>query len=95
MDIVEGDIHWAKRGDLELLVDGDRATGTWYLFQPCTYAEGNQAIWGSARYDEEYVRVDGRWMFKHLTLSSHFWTPFEKGGSHQGDIRAPRQRGVP
>ena len=60
-------------------VDGDEATGTWYLFQPCTYAEGNQAVWGSARYDEEYVRVDGQWMFKHLTLTSHFWTPFDKG----------------
>jgi len=60
-------------------VDGDAATGTWYLFQPCTYAEGNQAVWGSARYDEEYVRVDGQWMFKHLTLTSHFWTPFDKG----------------
>ena len=60
-------------------VDGDEATGTWYLFQPCTYAEGNQAVWGSARYDEEYVKVDGRWMFKYLTLTSHFWTPFDKG----------------
>ncbi|HAA95017.1 MAG TPA: hypothetical protein DCE26_04920 [Dehalococcoidia bacterium] len=60
-------------------VDGDRATGTWYLFQPCTYAETNQAVWGSARYDEEYVRVDGKWMFQNLTLNSHFWTPFGKG----------------
>ena len=42
-------------------------------------AEGNQAVWGSARYDEEYVKVDGVWMFKHLTLTSHFWTPFDKG----------------
>ena len=62
-----------------IVVDGDRATGVWYLFQPCTYAEGNQAVWGSARYDEEYVRVDGRWMFQNLTLSSHFWTPFNQG----------------
>ena len=36
-------------------------------------------MWGSARYDEEYVRVDGEWLFKHLTLTSHFWTPFDKG----------------
>ena len=60
-------------------VNGDRATGVWYLFQPCTYAEGNRAVWGSARYDEEYVRIDGEWKFQHLTLTSHFWTPFEKG----------------
>ena len=29
-------------------VDGDRATGVWYLFQPCTYADGERAVWGSA-----------------------------------------------
>ena len=70
-------IHMVMNPIIE--VDGDRATGVWYLFQPCTYAEGNQAVWGSARYDEEYVRVNGKWMFQNLTLSSHFWTPFDKG----------------
>ena len=60
-------------------VSGDTATGIWYLFQPCTYADSDRAVWGSARYDEEYVRVNGVWMFKHLKLTSHFWTPFEEG----------------
>lgn len=60
-------------------VNGDTAKGTWYLFQACTFADGDQAVWGSARYDEDYVRVDGRWMFKHLKLTSNFWTPFEDG----------------
>ena len=60
-------------------VNGDRATGTWYLFQPCTFAEGEQAVWGSARYDEQYVRVDGDWKFNHLKLTSFFWTPFDQG----------------
>ena len=27
-------------------VDGDTARGIWYLFQPCTWADGNRAIWG-------------------------------------------------
>ena len=60
-------------------VDGDRARGTWYLFQPCTFAEGNRAVWGSARYDEEYVRVDGERKFRTLKLTSFFWTPFDEG----------------
>ena len=60
-------------------VDGDNATGTWYLFQACTFAEGDRAVWGSARYDEEYVRVNGDWKFKNLTLTSFFWTPFDQG----------------
>ena len=28
-------------------VNGDTANGTWYLFQPCTFADGNRAVWGS------------------------------------------------
>ena len=60
-------------------VNGDEATGVWYLFQACTYAQGDQAVWGSARYDEEYVRVEGRWMFKNLRITSNFWTPFDQG----------------
>lgn len=60
-------------------VHGDTANGTWYLFQPCTFADGNRAVWGSARYDEEYVRVDGEWKFQNLKLTSFFWTPFDEG----------------
>ena len=59
--------HVKKNPDHVGLLEDLTATGTWYLFQPCTYAEGNQAVWGSARYDEEYVRVHGRWMFQNLT----------------------------
>ena len=60
-------------------VDGDTATGVWYLIQPCTFTEGDQAVWGSARYNEEYVRVDGEWKFKNLNVTSFFWTPFDQG----------------
>jgi ketosteroid isomerase-like protein len=60
-------------------VDGDEASGQWYLFQTCTFADGNTAIWGAARYDEQYRRIDGEWMFSHLNLISSFWTPFDEG----------------
>jgi hypothetical protein len=64
-------------------VEGDTARGTWYLFQPCTFAAGNQAVWGSARYDESYVRLDGEWRFKSLKLTSFFWTPFDQGWARE------------
>lgn len=62
-------------------VDGDEATGAWYLFQTCTFADarGNTAIFGAARYDELYRRVDGEWKFFRLELISSFWTPFDEG----------------
>lgn len=74
-------IHMVMNPIIE--VDGDTAKGTWYLFQPCTYAMGEQAVWGSARYDEEYVRVNGGWKFKTLKLTSFFWTPFDQGWARQ------------
>ena len=74
-------IHMVTNPIIE--VHGDTANGTWYLFQPCTFAagEGNpeRAVWGAARYDEEYVRQDGQWKFQNLKLTSHFWTPFDQG----------------
>ncbi len=59
-------------------VDGDEATGEWYLFQTCTF-NGDQAIFGAARYDEQYRLIDGQWLFWRLKLTSFFWTPFEEG----------------
>ena len=60
-------------------IDGDSATGRWYLFQAATYDPAGGPIWGSARYDEEYLRVDGLWRFSSLRLTSRFWTPFDQG----------------
>lgn len=60
-------------------VQGERATGRWYLFQPCTLAEGNQAAWLAARYEEEYVKVNGEWRFTRLKVFSSFMTPYEQG----------------
>lgn len=60
-------------------VDGDRGHGSWYLFQTCTFAEGNTPILGAARYDEEYVKIGGAWLFQRLRLVSSFWTPYEEG----------------
>jgi uncharacterized protein (TIGR02246 family) len=60
-------------------VEGDRATAQWYLLQPATMAKGNQAVWLAAVYHDDYVRHDGRWMFKHLRVESHFLTPYEEG----------------
>ena len=74
-------VHMVMNPAIE--VDGDTATGRWYLFQAATFQPAAKpaatALWGSARYDEEYVRVDGEWKFKSLRLTSRFWTPYEEG----------------
>ena len=60
-------------------VDGDTAKGKWYFLGALTAAEGNQALWSSLRYDEEYVRVNGEWKFKSLKVNTFFSTPFDQG----------------
>jgi uncharacterized protein (TIGR02246 family) len=78
---VSSDIVFALHYMMNPIIDvaGDRATGTWYLFQTCTFAQGNTPIWGAARYDEEYVRESDGWKFRRLRLVSSFWTPFDEG----------------
>ena len=60
-------------------VDGDTATGKWYFLGALTYAERNQSVWASGRYDDEYVRINGEWKFKNQKITRFFWTPFEEG----------------
>ena len=74
-------IHMVMNPIIE--VDGDTARGSWNLFQPNTIADGNRAVWGAARYNEDYVRVDGEWKFKHLRITSFFWTPYDQGWAKQ------------
>ena len=71
-------IHYVMNPRIE--VNGDKATGYWYLLEPCTMIEGGeQAVWGVAKYEEQYVRVNGEWKIQHLILAPECWTSFEKG----------------
>ena len=75
-------IHYVMNPRIE--VNGDKATGYWYLLEPCTMLEGGeQAVWGIAKYEEEYVRVDGEWKIRNLILAPECWTPFEQGWVNQ------------
>ena len=70
-------IHYSLNPQIE--VTGDTARARWYLFMPCTIGDGNQALWRAGIDDEEYVRVDGQWMFKSKKSTGVFSTPFDSG----------------
>jgi uncharacterized protein (TIGR02246 family) len=71
-------VHYVMNPHIE--VAGEHATGRWYLLEPCTMVvESEQAVWGTARYEEEYVKVGGEWKFKTVKLIPVFWTPFDQG----------------
>ena len=48
-------------------VDGDTATGQWYLLLFYTDADGTDG-WTQARYDDEYRRVDGEWRIAESSI---------------------------
>ena len=70
-------LHYGLNPKIE--VTGNTARARWYLFMPCTVADGDRAMWRAGIDDEEYVRVDGKWMFKNKKATSIFSSPFEEG----------------
>lgn len=60
-------------------IEGDRARGLWYFEVPCTLREKNMAGWLSGRYEEEFVRRDGRWMWESITAVFDYATPYDQG----------------
>lgn len=58
-------------------IDGDHATGRWYLWQPMIF--GEQALWLSARYSDQYHRIDGEWLFHKVDIDIRMLTPYEEG----------------
>jgi ketosteroid isomerase-like protein len=74
-------LHYALNPTIE--VSGDTAKARWYLFMPCTIGDGDRAMWRAGVDDEEYVRVDGKWMFKSKKSYPIFHTPYEEGWAKQ------------
>ncbi len=72
--------HMVMNPVIEL--DGDRAQARWLFFGMFTFYEGKQAKWQSARYHEDYLKVDGVWLIEHLRVKGPgVSADYEKGWS--------------
>ncbi len=63
-------------------VDGDRARGQWYLWQPCSQTRRNgesRGIWLAARYRDRYVRTGDGWRFEAMIIDPKLFAPYEGG----------------
>ena len=74
-DLVTFAVHYTTNPLIE--VNGDEATGQWHLWQPMVMKEDNQAVWYMAQYSEQYVRQEGKWLIKRLTLTTKSLTPHD------------------
>ncbi len=82
---ISGDIvfagHLVVNPIIDVADDAESATGKWWLIMPCTVNEEdkNEARWLLGEYTDEYVCVDGNWMYKSLKLNLHHFVPYLKG----------------
>ena len=79
-------LHYGLNPKIE--VAGDTASARWYLLMPCTVSASStnnedRAMWRAGIDDEEYIRVDGRWMFKSKKSAPIFNTTYEQGWAKQ------------
>jgi uncharacterized protein (TIGR02246 family) len=70
-------IHYSLNGQIH--VDGDTARAQWYLFMPCTVADGNRAMWRASIERERYRRVDGVWLYTEKRSEPLMNAPFADG----------------
>jgi len=63
----------------QIVVNGDRAHGSWYLVGPFTFREKNDARWIACRYEDDYVKVNGEWKYQHLRAIIRMVAPYETG----------------
>jgi len=61
-----------------IAVDGDRATARWDLLSPCRRPDGT-SYWMCGYEDDEYQRVDGRWLHRSMALTTVFMSPVGDG----------------
>ena len=74
-------LHYGLNPHIE--VTGDTARARWYLFMPCTVGDTGKAMWRAGLDEEEYVRVEGRWMYRSKKSAPFFHTTFEEGWAKQ------------
>lgn len=70
-------------------VDGDTAKGRWRILMPCTMLEDGKKVsrWILGDYVEEYVRRDGKWLFKRIDFLVNFNVPQLESWAGQETVR--------
>ena len=81
-------------GDVRYGADTDTAAGRWYINEWFRRADGANNIL-LAHYDDEYVKVDGEWLFSRRFLQSHYAGPADLSAEFTNHHEALVARGLP
>ncbi len=69
-------------------LQGDRGTGFAYLEAKPVYK--GESFLVAARYDDEYVKQNGQWKFKKMSLTPYFMVPLREGWAQEDRIKMGR-----
>lgn len=69
-------------------VNGDTGTGLSYLFATPVYNGESYLV--AARFDDEYVKENGRWYFKKVKLTPYYMVPLKEGWAQEDKIKMGR-----
>jgi hypothetical protein len=69
-------------------VNGNTATGLSYL--EATPVHKDESYLVAARFDDEYVKDNGRWYFKRVNLTPYFMVPLKEGWAQEDRIKMGR-----
>jgi hypothetical protein len=75
--------HMQHQGVIDVAPDGRTAKGRWYctMIQARPVKKGGpiRSVLGHGVYENEFVKENGRWMFKKLFFSLHYRSPIAEG----------------
>jgi ketosteroid isomerase-like protein len=69
-------------------LQGDRGTGFSYLEAKPVHKGESYLV--AARYDDEYVKHNGQWKFKKMSLTPYFMVPLREGWAQEDRIKMGR-----
>jgi hypothetical protein len=74
-------LHMMLQGVVHLDPSGETARGRWQCFMCLNLmsAGGPQAAWGHGVFENNYIKEDGKWMFKRLRAFIAFQSPYDDG----------------
>lgn len=77
-----------RLGNPVIGIDGDSATGRWFLLTTLIDLDTQEAAWAIAVLEYEYVRQRGQWKFKkNRCISEHLMVPYSTGWGKSGHSR--------
>ncbi len=70
-------LHFMTGEIIDVAPSGTEAKAYWYLWEPATV--NGEAVFIAITYDDEYRKVNGKWLISRQTFHNQFLTPVDKG----------------